>query len=118
MSAYYHDDKGVNYRRFLQAIAPKHKLDNLFYTSIGGNTLRGTKLPPAPPVTDMAALLTRITSIVVRDRVRVYEFMRDFDKHHNNRIPVEAFNRSLQNCKIYLTDPEAKALAEHYAVWL
>ena len=51
---------------------------------------------------------------VVKERIRVLEFMKDYDKLRSGRIPVTSFNRALDLCGFGLSQAEVSALEKRY----
>jgi len=49
---------------------------------------------------------------VSKERVRVLEFMRDYDKLRSGRIPVTSFRRSLDLCRFPLSQEEVAVLEQ------
>ena len=49
---------------------------------------------------------------VSKERVRVLEFMRDYDKLRSGRIPVTSFRRALDLCRFPLSQEEVAVLEE------
>ena len=54
------------------------------------------------------------SSQVCKERIRVLEFMRDYDKLRSGRIPVTTFRRALDLCGFELTPVEVIALEKRY----
>lgn len=61
--------------------------------------------------TDIVAILAKIKGKLVREKIRVIEFMSDFDKHNKNSISKEDFKRGLAVCRFDLNDNEIDTLA-------
>ena len=51
---------------------------------------------------------------VAKERIRVLEFLRDYDKLRSYCMPGTSFRRALDLCGFNLTEPEAAAVEERY----
>ena len=54
---------------------------------------------------------------VSKERVRVLEFMRDYDKLRSGRIPMTSFRRALDLCGFELTQAEVGALEKRCVLY-
>lgn len=61
---------------------------------------------------DIVRILAKIKGKVVKERIRVMEFLRDFDKCNQQVISREDFARGLSVCRFDLTENEMKTLME------
>lgn len=61
---------------------------------------------------DIIQILAKIKGKVVRERIRVMEFLRDFDKCNEQVISREDFTRGLSVCRFDLTNTEVETLLE------
>lgn len=68
------------------------------------------KKPPTHKETDIVAILAKIKGKTVRERIRVVEFMRDFDRHNERIITREDFKRGLAVCRFDLNENELETL--------
>lgn len=75
------------------------------------NGPRKTKRPDRKD-TDIVAILAKIKGKLVREKIRVIEFMCDFDKHNKNIISKEDFKRGLAVCRFDLNDNEIDTLTK------
>ena len=57
-------------------------------------------------------------SQVMKERVRVLEFMRDYDKLRSGRIPATSFRRALDLCGFGLAPEEVAALEKLFVFLL
>ena len=55
---------------------------------------------------------------VVKERIRVLEFMKDYDKLRSGRIPVTSFHRALDLCGFGLSQAEVSALEKRYVQYM
>lgn len=71
---------------------------------------------PRPPIDrrekDIVLILAKIKGKVVRERIRVMEFLRDFDRCNEQLIRREDFKRGLSVCRFDLTENEVETLME------
>lgn len=63
---------------------------------------------------DIVLVLAKIKNKVVRERIRILEFLRDFDKCNQHVITQEDFKRGLSNCRLDLTETEINTLIKVY----
>lgn len=61
---------------------------------------------------DIVLILAKIKGKVVRERVRVLEFLRDYDRCNENVISRENFKRALSVCQFDLNENEVETLME------
>lgn len=59
---------------------------------------------------NIVLILSKIKGKVVRERIRVLEFLRDFDKCNQQVISKEDFKKGLSNCRFDLTKNEINTL--------
>lgn len=111
----FNDDLGFNYAWFLKDIM-SYKVEPPLYESYlcEMKKINGPRKPK--PVerkdTDIVAILAKIKGKLVREKIRVIEFMSDFDKHNKNIISKEDFKRGLAVCRFDLNDHEIDTLAK------
>eukprot|EP00042_Codosiga_hollandica_P037034 m.288100 g.288100 ORF g.288100 m.288100 type:complete len:928 (-) comp55034_c0_seq1:99-2882(-) len=119
LTAFFTEPKGVNYRDFLSRVIPPPSIEKLHETTIMTSrraaTVKAAHLLEtkrrAPNIED---LLLKIKSQVVRERIRISEFMQDFDKLRSGRITESIFHRALEQCGIHLSDAEKDVLIRHF----
>ena len=60
--------------------------------------------------------MNRMKTLVFKERVRVYEWMKDYDKLRSGSIPASSFRRALDLCGagIVLVEPEIISIMENY----
>jgi hypothetical protein len=61
---------------------------------------------------DIVLILAKIKGKVVREGIRVMEFLRDFDRCNQQVISREDFKRGLSVCRFDLTENEIETLME------
>lgn len=61
---------------------------------------------------DIAAVMYKIKSKVVKEAVRVYEFMKDYDKLRTGRMLRTNFPRALDLCNLGLNEAEILTVME------
>lgn len=61
---------------------------------------------------DIVLILAKIKGKVVRERIRVLEFLRDYDRCNENVISRENFERALSVCGFDLNENEVETLKE------
>lgn len=71
---------------------------------------------PPPPASrrekDIIQILAKIKGKVVRERIRVVEFLRNFDRCNEQVISRIDFERGLSVCRFDLTQTELETLME------
>lgn len=68
--------------------------------------------PPARHEMDIVQILAKIKGKIVRERIRVKDFMQDFDKCNNQVINCCDFKRALYMSGLNLTENEIITLAD------
>ncbi|PSN41117.1 hypothetical protein C0J52_19046 [Blattella germanica] len=114
----YNDDMGFNYFWFLREAEPKKFEPPLYDAYVETIKKLNEEPPPRTPAnkeTDIVEILAKIKGKVVRERIRVIEFMRDFDRHNQNLITRDDFNRGLDVCRFNLTPVEVNTIMEVFA---
>lgn len=119
VTTYYMDGDRINYADFLEDIEPSEKLEN--------KTLQGTQrlnalnkdrraaIEAAEPA-HFEAVLAKVKTLVAKERMRISEHLRDFDKLRRGMITANQFRAGLSMAKVELTLPEMRALEEHYRI--
>jgi Ca2+-binding EF-hand superfamily protein len=111
------DSKGVNYLQFLEHLQPTERLEDKYQTRMAQLSTRRTLTTPGAAVVvkvDAESVLEQIKTKVMKERVRVLEFMRDYDKLRSGRIPATSFRRALDLCGLGLGQEEVTALEKMY----
>lgn len=71
--------------------------------------------PPSRSEKDIIQILAKIKGKVVRERIRVSEFLRPFDKCNEMVISREDFKRGISTAGFELTETEVETLMEVFA---
>lgn len=114
MEEKFSDDIGVNYIRFLEALEPSEKEVNGYAQRLEELKLVNRKVMPDQGSQDIEFILEKIKTKVVKERIRILEFMRDYDKLRSGRILKTCFARALDLCQLGLTKKEVAVLTEVY----
>ncbi|XP_044761685.1 uncharacterized protein LOC123318965 isoform X2 [Coccinella septempunctata] len=114
----YNSDMGFNYFWFLKEVEPKREEVPL-YQGLYAKTKAVNAPPPKKPPTraekDIVQILAKIKAKVVRDRIRVIEFLRDFDRCNEQVVKREDFKRGLSDCRFGLSENEMDTLMDVFA---
>ncbi|KAK2184430.1 hypothetical protein NP493_266g02009 [Ridgeia piscesae] len=112
------DDVGFHYSRFLEELDPNPKTEMMYVKRI--QNLRvvndDKKAKEDHPVGDLESVLKKVKTMVVRERVRILEWMKDYDKLRSGRMPKSNFRRALDLCRLGLYESELALLEDHYKV--
>ncbi|XP_062506736.1 uncharacterized protein LOC134183259 [Corticium candelabrum] len=111
------DDEGVNYVKFLAEIEPTEREEPKYTEYV--RTLQALQENKKRTVAQQTSvnideLMIKIKTKVSRERIRVLEFMRDYDKLRTGRMLKTAFPRALDLCSFLLTPSEVEALITKY----
>ncbi|XP_074039133.1 uncharacterized protein [Leptinotarsa decemlineata] len=113
----FNDDVGFNYFWFLKDV--EFSCDEPLYTQFVADTLKLNKEPPKKKVQrqeqDIVKIMAKIKGKVVRERIRVMEFLRDFDRCNEQVISRDDFKRGLSVCRFDLSENEVETLMEVFA---
>lgn len=74
------------------------------------------KKPADRHETDIIEILAKVKGKVVRERIRVIEFLQDFDRCHEQVISRDDFARGLAVCRFDLTETEVHTIMEMLVV--
>jgi Ca2+-binding EF-hand superfamily protein len=131
LTTLYSDHFGFNYDVFIHTLAPK-RVENTKYEeqlaelqTLGKKTTnQATGLKSERYATmlsksedDMHNMaMIRLKTLVFKERIRVYEFMKDYDKLRSGSIPKNDFRRALDLCGVgdVLVEPEIVSIMEAY----
>ncbi|CAB4016979.1 uncharacterized protein LOC110234356 [Paramuricea clavata] len=114
MEEKFSDDIGVNYIRFLEELQPSEKEVNSYVRRLEELKLVNNKVMPDHGSEDIERILQKIKNKVVKERIRVLEFMRDYDKLRSGRMLKTYFARALDLCQLGLTKKEVDILTKVY----
>ncbi len=114
LEAKYVNDSGFNYLHFLQELQPQEPVQPMYVERLKElrRTNEKTKLPEREPEGDLDAVLLKIKTRVFKERVRVHEWLRDYDKLRSGRMLKGNFRRALSMCKFELTESELAILED------
>lgn len=119
LEAKYVNDVGFNYMSFLHDLEPQEPPKFKYTERL--KELREVNekknLPSNPVLADLEEVLTGIKNKVVKERVSVLEFMRDYDKLRTGRISKENFRRALDLCKFELKESEIALIEDKYKAY-
>ncbi|XP_018562489.1 uncharacterized protein LOC108904422 [Anoplophora glabripennis] len=100
----FNNDMGFNYVWFLKDVEPRPDEEPL-----------PEKIKPTRQEQDIVQVMAKVKGKVVRERIRVLEFLRDFDRCNERVISRENFKRGLSVCKLELTENELETLMDVFA---
>ncbi|XP_076637045.1 uncharacterized protein LOC143349586 [Colletes latitarsis] len=105
----YNNDLGFNYVWFLKELEAHPVEESLYDSLLKEKRLINAEKPPLeadPDETNIVLILAKIKAKVVRDRVKVSEFMRQYDVHKQRVIKRSEFIRGLDQLACNLTCTE------------
>ncbi|XP_017798938.1 PREDICTED: uncharacterized protein LOC108579823 [Habropoda laboriosa] len=109
----YNNDLGFNYNWFLMELEAR-KVEEPLYNSVlqEKKTINSEKRTPEATAeeTNIVLILAKIKAKVVRERVRVIEFMRQYDVHNEQVIKRTEFLRGLDQLRCNLTCAEMETI--------
>ncbi|KAG7211846.1 hypothetical protein KM043_011069 [Ampulex compressa] len=111
----YNDDLGFNYFLFLQELEAQPAPEQLYYRMLEEKKKINAQKPlPQAGVdeTNIVLILAKIKAKVVRERVKVAEFMKLFDTHNELVITLADFIRGLDQLQCNLTCTEMNTVAK------
>ncbi|KAK1121499.1 hypothetical protein K0M31_010302 [Melipona bicolor] len=105
----YNNDLGFNYNWFLKELEAQRIEEPLYHSMIKEKRQINAEKPP-PEVTaeetNIVLILAKIKAKVVRERIKVIEFMRQYDVHNEHIIKRTEFLRGLDQLRCNLTCTE------------
>nr|XP_003701096.1 PREDICTED: uncharacterized protein LOC100876752 [Megachile rotundata]XP_012135529.1 PREDICTED: uncharacterized protein LOC100876752 [Megachile rotundata]XP_012135530.1 PREDICTED: uncharacterized protein LOC100876752 [Megachile rotundata] len=105
----YNDELGFNYIWFLRELESQRIEEPLYASLLKEKEMINAEKPPPEPSADetnIVLILAKIKAKVVRERVKVVEFMRQYDVHNELVIKKADFMRSLDQLRCNLTCAE------------
>lgn len=126
------DNMGFNYTELLNTINPataeksKYECQLSELQSIGDRTTMQASGLESERYTDarsnitrknkLMTAITRLKTLVFKERIRVYEWMKDYDKLRSGSIPRNSFRRAfdLVGVGAVLIEPEITLIMDHY----
>lgn len=116
LEAKYCNDTGFNYLAFLSELQPEEKPQFMYVSRLEDirKTNQKKTLPELNAQKDLESVLLKVKTKVSKERIRVLEFMRDYDKLRSGRMLKTSFRRALDMCKFELRQSEASILEDRY----
>lgn len=125
------DQWGFDYEEFLESIAPRTELQTEYegqlkelqtlgqkkmFTATGVESERYSSMLPKKSTEIFSTAMTRMKTLVFKERIRVYEWMKDYDKLRSGSIPASSFRRALDLCGAgdVLVEPEIISIMQSY----
>jgi len=116
LEALYGNDTGVNYMKFLADLEPKDPVPFMYVKRMEEIRQANVKqaLPEQRPCGDLEATYLKIKTKVCKERIRIYEFMKDYDKLRSGRMLKTSFRRALNLARLDLLETEVAMLEDRY----
>ncbi|XP_072384086.1 uncharacterized protein [Diabrotica undecimpunctata] len=113
----YNNDIGFNYFWFLKDVEsrPVEPLYKQFVEDMNKVNAPRPKKTATRQEQDIVLIMAKIKGKVVRERIRIMEFLKDFDRLNSLVISEDDFKRGLSMCRLELTDNEIDTLLEVFA---
>ncbi|XP_015123214.1 uncharacterized protein LOC107045443 [Diachasma alloeum] len=111
----YNDEMGFNYARFLQELEALPITRPLYEKLVQEKRLLNAERPltiPCRNERDIVLILGKIKAKVVRERVKVTEFLRGFDPRNELAIPRNDFARGMDQIRCNLTPTEIETIMD------
>ncbi|KAL4239473.1 hypothetical protein ACF0H5_000288 [Mactra antiquata] len=116
LEAKFCNDVGFNYLAFLSELQPEAPPQFMYETRLEEirQTNQRKTLPELNAQKDLEGVLLKVKTKVCRERMRVLEFMRDYDKLRSGRMLKTSFRRALDLCRFELRESEVSILEDRY----
>jgi len=116
LEAKFCNDTGFNYLSFLEELQPTEPVKHMYVERLGEVRAANAKVEPlhTTSAVDLIGVLEKIKTRVYKERVRVHEWVRDYDKLRSGRMLRSNFRRALDLCKFELGEAELAILEDHY----
>lgn len=116
LEAKFCNDVGFNYLSFLSELQPEVKPQFMYEARLEEIRRTNAKktLPELNAQKDLESILLKVKTKVSRERMRVLEFMRDYDKLRSGRMLKTSFRRALDLCRFELRESEVSILEDRY----
>lgn len=116
LEAKFCNDTGFNYLAFLSELMPQEPPQFMYQSRLEETRKTNMKktLPELNAQKDLESVLLKIKTKVSRERIRVLEFMRDYDKLRSGRMLKTSFRRALDLCRFELRESEVSILEDRY----
>lgn len=114
----FNNDMGFNYFWFLREVDPKPYDEPLYIGLVEGMKKLNAEKPKKKPTRDeqdIVQILAKIKGKIIRERIRVKEFLEDYDRCGEQVINRDNFKRGLANCRLPLTENEVETLMDVFA---
>lgn len=116
LEARFCNDVGVNYLAFMQELQPVDPPSHMYVKRM--EDVRSTNAKKALPELhsegDLEKILLKIKSKVSKERIRVEDFMRDYDKLRSGRLLKTSFRRALTLARLDLYESEMAMIEDKY----
>lgn len=116
LEARFCNDVGANYIAFLQQLQPVQPPEHMYFKRM--EEVRTTNdrkgLPELHAVSDLEKVLLKIKTRVSKERIRVEEFMKDYDKLRTGRMLKISFRRAVTLARLDLYESEMAILEDKY----
>ncbi|GFR65921.1 hypothetical protein ElyMa_001958300 [Elysia marginata] len=116
LEALYCNDVGVCYTAFLADLEPQEPVPFMYVKRMEELRLTNCKqaLPEQRAKSDLESVFLKIKTKVCKERLRVYEFMKDYDKLRSGRMLKTSFRRALNLARLDLLESEVAMLEDKY----
>lgn len=109
------DNTGFNYLKFLEELQPSEIQEQKYLNRLEQLKLANKeKEIHGTETVDIEFVMNKVKTKVVKKSMRVYEFMKDYDKLKTGRMLKTCFQRALDLCCLGLTESEVLTLKQHY----
>ncbi len=108
VAAKFIDDFGFSYVKFMNELQPtiveepKYSKFQQELADLNANKV----LEEFRPAKNVQGVLKKIKDLVLKKRVRIYEWLRDHDKLNSGRLPKETFRRAFDLCNFEVKEAE------------
>lgn len=111
----YSDDIGFNYIKFLEDLQPSEKPEMKYLQRLEELKLTNQKHLPDLGDDNFEKIMYKIKSRVMKERMRLSEFFKDYDKLRTGRILKTVFPRAMDLSSLKLTKVEVQQLMDRYS---
>ncbi|XP_011673543.2 uncharacterized protein LOC594672 [Strongylocentrotus purpuratus] len=112
LEAKYTNVMGFNYIKFLEDLQPKAQQELKYVQRLKELDLVNNRKVSLEknPLKDADSVMEKVKTKVIKERMRVHEFMRNYDKLRTGRMLKENFRRALDNAGLGLQPSEVEIL--------
>lgn len=116
LEAKFANDDGINYFAFFAEVDPQEPPPFKYPERMKELRIINAKgrLPEINSKKDFDSLMLKIKTKIHKERVRVLEFMKDYDKLNSGRMKKSNFRRALDICHLAIQESELSILEDHY----